>query len=174
MEEFVRPLFDPGFFSPEVFRILTFFRYAFILISVAMFLSIIYFIIRTSILREKYIKDILEFTQSSPYKDIKIPKNWNKLTKKAASEDSSERKLAIIEADEMLGEVLNKMGYEGDSLKESLEKVEEEIIPNKRDLIAMHEKRNKLLHDPNFEPPKEETREIMNVYQETLEDLQLL
>jgi hypothetical protein len=174
MEEFVRPLFDLGYFSPEMFRTLTYLRYAFILMSAAMFVSIIYFVINTRMLREKYIKDILEFTQSSPYKDIKIPKNWNKLTTKAVSEESSERKLAIIEADEMLTEVFNKMGYEGDSLKDSLEKIEKEIVPNRNDLFEAHEKRKKLLQDPNYEPSKEEAREIMNVYRETLEDLQLL
>lgn len=174
MEEIFRYLLDPHLFPPEFVLVLDYVRYFVIAISVGMIASIIYFIIDTRILEEKYLKDILEFTKVAPYKEINLPKDWSSLREQSQSEDSSERKLAIIEADGMLADVLREMGYDGDSLEDVLEEVSKEIVPNKEDLIEAHRTRRDLVYDPNLNLPQEDARGMMDTYEETLKDLQLL
>lgn len=173
MEEFFRYLLDPHLFPPEFVLVLDYVRYFVIAISGAMLISIIYFIIDTQLLEEKYLKDILEFTKAAPYKEIKMPKNWSTLRTQSENEDSSERKLAIIEADDMLTDILKEMGYDGISLEETLEEVSKEVVPNKEDLIEAHRTRQELIYNPNLDLSQDDAREIMNTYEETLKDLQL-
>ena len=174
MEDILKYLIDPHRFDPNVVRIIDYIRYTFVTIGGGMFVAIIYFIVRTNLLEEKYLKDIAEFTQKTPYQDIKIPKNWKKIRKQSEDEDESTRKLAIMEADDMLTTVLNSMNYEGEDLEEVLEEVSKEIVPNKQKLIQAHKTRRDLIYDPNYDLSLEDAREIIDIYQETLEDLQVL
>ena len=145
MEDFLRYLADPHLFDPTIVRIIDYTRYLFIGIGGTMLVSTIYFIIDTSALEEKYFKDVTEFTKTSAYKDVKVPGAWKKVKAQAESEDESERKLAIMEADDITTEVLNQMGYEGDSLEDALDDVGKEIIPNKEELLSAYEKRKELI-----------------------------
>ncbi len=174
MEDVLKYLLDPDYFDPQIVRIIDYTRYLFIGTGLAMLVAVIYFVIRTNFLEEMFFKDILEFTQTSPYKDVKISINWSKVKKRIESEDESTRKLAIIEADDVLSKVLNQMGYEGDNLEESLKGVGKEIIPNKEDLIKVHKIRRDMVYDPNYNLSEGDAKEIIETYEETLEDLQLL
>ena len=174
MEDVLKYLIDPHHFDPEIVRILDYVRYFFIGIGVVMIISSIYFVIRTNFLEEKYFKDILEFTKTSPYKDVKISVSWDKIKKRSQSDDESTRKLAIIGADDALTQALNEMGYDGDTLEESLEEVSKEIIPNKQDLIEVHKIRRDMVYDPNYDLSEEEAKNMIETYEETLDDLQLL
>ncbi|MGM0439333.1 MAG: hypothetical protein ACQEP3_02795 [Patescibacteria group bacterium] len=174
MEDFLQYLIDPHRFDPNIVRIIDYTRYLFTGLGGGMFVAIIYFIVRTNLLEEKYLKDIAEFTQKSPYQNVRIPKNWKKIRKQSEDEDESTRKLAIMEADDMVAGILNGMGYKGEDLEESLEEVSKEIIPNKQDLLQAHKTRRDLIYDPNYDLSIEDAREIINIYEETLEDLQLL
>ena len=174
MDDFLRYLADPHLFDPTIVRMIDYVRYLFIGIGGAMFVAIVYFIIDTSALEEKYFKDVTEFTKTSPYTSVKVPGAWKKAKNQSESEDESERKLAVIEIDDIVTEVLNQMGYEGDSLEKTLSGVSGEIIPNKEELLKAHKKRRDLVYDPNYDLSMDEAKEIMNVYEQTLKDLQLL
>lgn len=174
MDEFFRYLADPHLFDPTIVRIIDYVRYLFLGIGGAMFVAIIYFIIDTSALEEKYFKDVTEFTKTSPYKSVKVPGAWKKAKKQSESEDESERKLAVIEVDDMTTQVLNQMGYEGDSLEEALSGVSGEIIPNKEDLLNAHKKRRDLVYDPNYDLSMDEAKRVMDIYEQTFKDLQIL
>ncbi len=174
MEEIVETLPESPLLNPQQYGIFTFVKYLFILASVAMSGAIVYFLFRTKALEESYLKDISEFTKVSPYQDVKIAKNWEKLKEKMVSDDLSERKLAIIEADDIVFSVLNQMGYGGESMKESLEAASSEIVPNKEELLKTHKTRRDMVYDPNFELDTEKAEEMMKVYEETLTDLQVI
>ena len=167
-------MLDPHLFDPQIVRIIDYTRYLFIGVGLAMLASSIYFIIRTNFLEEKYFKDILEFTKTSAYKNVKVSVNWKKIVERAKSEDQSTRKLAVIEADDVLTKVLNEMSYEGDDLEEALSGVGKEIIPNKKDLLEAHKVRRDMVYDPNYELSEEDAKKIIETYEETLNDLQLL
>lgn len=174
MEDFLRYLIDPHLFDPVVVMIIDYLRYLFIGIGLAMLVSSIYFIIRTNILEEKYFKDILEFTKTSAYKDIKLSINWDKILKRINSDDESNRKLAIIEADDLLNKALNEMGYQGANLEESLKDAGKEIVHNKEDLLKAHKVRRDMVYDPNYNLSEEDGKELISIYEETLDDLELL
>ncbi len=174
MEKIIRYIIDPHLFPPEVVRALDYAMYFFVAFSVFLILSTLYFYIKAGFLREKYLKDVLEFTKTSPYKDIKVPKDWSNLEKRITNEDGSDRKLAVIEADDMITTILGEMGYEGESLPECLEEVSTDIVPNKEDLLRVNKTRRDLTYDPNYDLSIDQTKEIMEVYKQTLKDLGLL
>lgn len=174
MEDIIRYIIDPGLFPPEIVKTIDYIRYFFISISFILLGLVIYFSISSRRLEEMYLKDILEFTKAAPYKEIKLPKDWGSLRKRAKDEKPSERKLAIIETDDMMCNILNEMGYEGDTLDESLQEVTTDIVSNKDDLLRVHKIRRDLIYDPNYELSQDEAKEIMDVFEKSLSDLQFL
>jgi len=174
MEDIIGYILNPHDLSPQIATIMDYFRYFFIGLSGIMIISIIYFITNTNLLEEKYYKDLSEFTKTSPYGKAKVSKSWEKLKEKFADDIESERKLAVVEADDLIGSVLEEAGYEGDSLEERLENVSTEIIPGKEDLLEAHQTRRDLVYEPNRDLPVEEAKELMDTYEKTLSDLQLL
>ncbi len=170
----MRYLIDPHLLDPDIVRIIDYLRYLFIGVGGVMLFSIFYFIIRTNTLEEKYFKDILEFAKSSPYREIKVTEDWNKIKKKAKSEDESNRKVAIIKADDILSSVLSEMGYNGDDLESSIDKAGKEILPNKEDLRRAHKIRRDMIYDPNYLLSEDKAEELISIYEQTLDDLDLI
>lgn len=71
---------------------------------------------------------------------------WKVILEHATSESPAEWKLAILEADNMLDEILEDMGYEGDTLAEKLKKMSPNKIASYNDIWDAHKLRNEIAH----------------------------
>jgi len=129
---------------------------------------------KTSWLRYRYTQDIKEFFTTEPYEEKKIEKIWAKIIERSEKPSESEYKLAIIEADGLLNEVLEKMGYQGETLGERLKKISPDILPNIQEIPEVHKLRNNIVHDPDYRITLEQTRETLKIYEKALQDLNAL
>ena len=86
----------------------------------------------------------------------------------------SEYKLAIIEADSILDEILKRMGYMGDSLGERLEKLTSASLPSLDEVKDAHKVRNNIVHDPDYKMTLDEARITIASFEKALVDLQAL
>lgn len=137
-----------------------------------LFLTAIIFLIRkTSWLRYRHGQDLKEFFTARPYEEKKIEKIWTKILAGLEKPSESEYKLAIIEADSLLNEILGKMGYQGETLGERLEKVTADILPNLQEILEAHKFRNNIVHDPDYRVTLEQAQGIIKIYQKALQDL---
>jgi len=102
-------------------------------------LSILFFVIfagiivysyeKTSWTRVSFNQKLHEFLQEKAFETSQIEKRWEKIKQRLDKKWESEHKLAIIEADELLNEILERMGYTEKTLKEKVEKIQEKDIP---------------------------------------------
>jgi hypothetical protein len=104
----------------------------------------------------------------------KFMKKWSEIMKRMESGSVSHYKAAILEADSVVDEILEKIGYSGKNMTERLEAVNEIQIENIEDLKKAHEIRNKIIHDKNFEIDLEEAKEIISIYETFLKEIELL
>lgn len=149
-------------------------RIVLIIIS-AFFLGFIVFaLIKTYYLRRLILWDVQEFLTYKPYAAKKLYKQWQGTKARLGTGLESEYKLAVIEADSVLNDVLEKMGFAGATLGERLEKVTDETIPNVAEAVDAHKVRNNIVHDPDYHLTLDEARKIINIFERVLTDLQAL
>src|SRR3989344_7262472 len=83
-----------------------------------LFVAILVLLLKTRWLRKLLLEDLAEFFTFKPYGAKKGVKQWAKILKRLDTGLESEYKLALIEADSFLDEILIRMGFTGDSLEE--------------------------------------------------------
>jgi len=160
--------------SPELQEKLLVVKIIFIFISLALLVMIFIFSLRTQYFKFRFLEDWVEFFTFQAYGKGKIAKIWRRIRKRVKGVRETEYKLAIIEADDLLDDILGKMGFPGKTLKEKLEKVTPSIISNLEQLKEVRKIRDEVLHNPDFKISQEETEKALNIYERTLQDLQAL
>ena len=103
----------------------------------------------------------------SPSKYIK---RWESILSRLESDNPSQYKVAILEADVFAEEILGILGYQGANMKERLDHVKDADIETKGELVIGHAVRNRVINEPQFEPTREEAeatlRHFSNFFRE--------
>jgi len=146
----------------------------FIIFSLFFFGFIIFALVKTLWLKRLLLWDLQEFFTSRPYGVKKIDKQWLKTKGRLDTGLEGEYKLAIIEADLLLDDILKKMGYGGETLGERLNKLTIVSLPNLETVKEAHKSRNNIVHDPDYRLPLDEARRTIEAYERALTDLQAL
>ena len=100
-----------------------------------------------------------------------INKNWSKLLERIKSGDERDLRLAIIEADSLVDEILKEHGYPGNDMGERMKSIHPSEIDNLNDLWEAHKLRNRLVHEADFHLQAVEYKKIISIYHEVLEEL---
>lgn len=141
---------------------------------VALFVSIIVVIIRSwEYLNYEY-HEKRRGSDFPKYKTSKMRKKWNALEKQIESQSTSAAKLAIIEADKIINDILDKAGYLGDTMSERLNKITEANISNIDDLWKAHRLRNTIVHDMDVKISHHQIKEAFEIFEKTLEELEAI
>jgi vacuolar-type H+-ATPase subunit H len=102
-----------------------------------------------------------------PVAEHDIPKarlRWDRILDEANSENDQNRRLAILEADIMLNELLDDLGYKGETLADKMRQVPKAQF-NTIDLAwEAHRARNKIAHEAGHEISAYEAKRIIGLY----------
>lgn len=104
----------------------------------------------------------------------KMGKKWNAIQKRLETGDMSQYKVAIIEADSLIDNILKGVGYKGENMSERLEQIMPDHLNDIEKLKWAHEIRNQIIHDEKFEIDKKTAEEVLKTYKEILEHLEYL
>jgi len=138
------------------------------------FLVIIFHSLRkSSWLRNRFLQDMTEFLTYRPYGVKKIVKIWSKIKGRLESGSESEYKLAVIEADSILNDILERMGFKGETLGNRLKQVTTAILPSIEEVGEAHKIRNNIVHDPDYKLTLDQTQKALEIYERALRDLQV-
>ena len=159
-------------FAPEFIGWLLTIKISFIVFSLFLIGVIIFGILNCSWLKIAILFDAVEFLTWRPFGVRKIIKIWNKITVRLDTGLESEYKLAVIEADSMLDDILRRMGYPGEALEERLGGLTPATLPNIEEIRLMHQLRNNIVHDPDYKLSLDNTRKALAVFEQALKDLQ--
>ena len=116
----------------------------------------------------------MEVFTSRAYKFGEYSRKWRKIIARLEKKSESEAKLAILEADTLLDEVLKKSGYPGETLGEKLEKITEGTLPNLEDLKKVRQVRENIISDPAYKLEINKAKEALKVYEKSLTFLEAL
>lgn len=104
----------------------------------------------------------------------KALKAWLQIKKRMAAGGQNNMKLAILEADRVLDEILKASGYRGDNMNERLNQLSGHNLLDEEAVFHAHKLRNKIVADPSYNLGKEEAEKAIAVYQSALVGLGLL
>jgi hypothetical protein len=158
--------------SPQLQAALLPLKIIFIAVSLAMLAFIIFFVLKTNWLRFAFLQNAVEFLSYRPYGLRKITKSWAKILARLETASEQEYKLAVIEADSMLEDILKRMGYPGSNLEEILGNLTSATLPNIDEIFQAHRLRNNIVHDPNFHLSLDQARKTLQVYEKAFDSLQ--
>ncbi len=104
----------------------------------------------------------------------KMRKIWSKIERRLETDDPSQFKLAVLEADNLADEIMIKIGYAGKNMSERLEELKRQNVDNFDDLTEAHQIRNKIIRDKNFVLIKQDAQKILQSYRKFLEDFEII
>lgn len=96
---------------------------------------------------------------------------WQEIRRHVNSFVEAEWKLAVIEADKFVDDVLKTAGFAGESMGERLMMIKPDRIINLQYLWDAHKLRNLLVHDPNFRLTHQQALYAVNAFESVLKEL---
>jgi hypothetical protein len=159
------------FQSPQVQSTLFILKIVSGVICLFLFLFIVFLVLRSSYLKYAFFEDFFEFFAFKPYGQTKLEKRWEGISKRLEKGLESEYKLAVIETEGILDEVLIRMGLSGQSFGERLEKINKTQLSNLDDVLEAHKIRNNVVHDPDYKLTLDQTRKSLEIYEKALKEL---
>lgn len=95
---------------------------------------------------------------------------WQAIVTKAETDNAADWKLAIIEADTILDEMVKRMGYPGDNLGERLKAVEVSDFLSLNEAWEAHKVRNQIAHEADFTLDKRKTGIVIDMYKKVFDE----
>lgn len=98
----------------------------------------------------------------------KLAKKWNLIRARLDTGQDAQYKVAIIEADNVIDDLVKRMGYDGKNMAERLDNIPSGQLDHIEELKKAHEIRNIIIQDDNFILDKKSAEEVMALYEEFL------
>lgn len=111
---------------------------------------------------------------ATPGKKKKLRKKWEKVRSKLESGREADFKLAIIEADSLIEDLIKRLGYSGKNMSERLENIPPGQLEHVEEIRRAHETRNRIIHEDNFSLDRKSAEEILALYEEFLRHFEVL
>ena len=91
--------------------------------------------------------------------------------KKTESQDENGYKLAIIEADDFLYQVLEERGGTGETFEELVDNAGKRMLPNSKEVLEAHQVRNSIVYNQDYQFNLEEAKRILTHYENAIKSI---
>lgn len=168
-ETYLKSFFDA--FTPWVTLHSSFFKTIAILIIILSITGITYLLLRLRRVRiQEYQKYKAVDMEGEDAKARGV--QWEIILKHMGSENHAEWKLGILEADNILDELLEERGYRGETLGDRLKSAESKGLKTLNDAWEAHKARNRIVHEEATSPlNKRDARKIIDLYEKVFKEL---
>ena len=157
----------------KIIGLVIYVKIIFIIISLIFLAGIVFLLLRNSWFKRRFLEDLTEFFIYRPFGVKKEFKRWAKIIKRLEAKSESDYKLAVIEADNLLDEVLKKIGHKGETMAERLGKIDSKTFPNLEEVWQAHKARNNIVHSPDYRITEQEAKKLVGIYEQALRNLEM-
>ena len=149
-----------------------------VFISIALAIVVAIYLRRFLGIRRKILQKVLpvigEEKLVGEEKEMVNPK-WLLVTKHIESENQADWKLAILEADIMLGDLLESLHLPGESIGERLKAVEKSDFDTIEEAWEAHKIRNAIAHEgSDFLITQRESNRVIGLYKKVFEEFEII
>ncbi|MEI6396642.1 MAG: hypothetical protein WCO48_01035 [Candidatus Taylorbacteria bacterium] len=146
-----------------------------IIMSILLLFGIIYCVERLKIIRNKE-HDMYDVKADEGYDtavagDVTLAKRWDSVKSHIESTNPNDWRQAIMDADIILDDLLNKMEYHGESVGEKLKRVEKSDFNTLDEAWEAHKIRNQIAHEGSTTSLNQyEAKRVINLYKKVFEE----
>ena len=134
---------------------------------------IVYFMIKSNFFGKK-VEDYMDVHGIGNLTKRKSLKGWEQIKKRISTSVQQEWKIAVLEADTILNEILKMAGYLGISLDKKLDILTKENLSNLEEIKKAHLLSNQIMRDPSMELKKEDAIIALKSFKRAFIELTLL
>ncbi len=148
-----------------------------IFLTLLFIMGIIYTSFRLHHIEKKYhlAQKIERNKQLNVYDEKIVNPKWQKVLGHVNGASPNDWRLAILEADILLGDMLEKMGYRGEGIGEMLKSIEENDFNTLNNAWEGHKIRNAIAHEgSDFILSQREAKRAISLYQSVFEEFHLI
>ncbi len=158
-----------GFFS----EYLAWVQFVSLIVSALLFGGIVYAIVKTHLVESKVERfiDVLGVSDVAKRRTVKA---WQQIQKRLQAGDEANLKLAIIEADKILDEIIKLSGYRGETMSDRLKQLTAAQLSNLDVIWQVHKIRNRIVHEPEYHINSAEARGAIAVYARAFREFGLI
>ncbi len=162
---------DPEAIRSSVSSLLNSFYVASGLVSFVLFSGIIYCVVRTVQVNTEESRKLRgegfpEDRESAPSGDHPGRDKWEKIVGHMSTDNPNDKRLAILEADIILDDLLDHLGYQGITIGDKLKSAEGTAFKTLQSAWEAHKIRNAIAHEGSeFEIPERESRRIVGLFE---------
>jgi hypothetical protein len=150
-------------------------RVLIILTDIALLFTFLYAAAELFAMRTNFVFDPRKASHGHKKTESHSPKEdtnaWDTIKDKVKVGTPEAIRLAIIEADGFVDNILKKKGYEGDTFADRLSKVNPSGMDSIDDLWASHRLRNEIVHTPGFSISAANAEEAIHHYEAFLKEI---
>ncbi|KKQ45479.1 MAG: hypothetical protein US63_C0016G0030 [Candidatus Moranbacteria bacterium GW2011_GWC2_37_8] len=174
--------YDLQNFIDILVAILSGFYYSSFMLTVKILAGIYLFVLLVDIILMLILRDVpshlrvgLRGTDIPLVSKSKMQKRWDKVKKRLKDGNPSQYKVAIIEADAIVEEILDGIGYKGANMTEKLESVgAAHLDDHLESLKGVHLIRNRIVHEADYEIDETTASAVIGVYENFLKYLEFM
>lgn len=104
----------------------------------------------------------------------KMTKRWQKIISRLDTGSEAQYKIAILEADKFVDEILEGISHKGANMTEKLEKMHPGQLENMAELAQAHKIRNEIIQNKELSVDEKTARETVAVYADVLKSLEFI
>ncbi len=150
-------------------------KYGFIFLDILLVFIFIFLIFKVQKYLPKEVKLPKKKTKKIESVHQKLVKEkWHQILEKLETKTFESMKLAIIEAENLVSDLLKELGYEGEHFPDLLAKLNPQDFPSLERLLLAHRFKNEIIEKSASEFSYEEAKENIKIYQDFLKDLGVL
>lgn len=151
----------------SIYRILTI---IFTIVNVFLAVFIIFVIRRHAALDKKFPPEGEIVVHTVPLNE-EVKNTWQDIRELISSPNASDWNMAVIRADGLLDDVLQRQGYEGETMADRLKIVDPTKLPSLDRVWSAHRLRNTIVHGPMEEHTRETIIHALRSYEQALKEL---
>lgn len=123
---------------------------------------------------EKRVEDWMDYMGRGDVGKRRQLRAWKAILRKMRSSESTDWKVAIMEADRVLDDMIRAAGYRATATDERFKQIPPTFLANFDDVQEAHKIRNRCAQDPDFSIAKEEAIRVLRIYKKAFQEIGLL
>lgn len=147
-----------------------------LLASIPFFALIVYCLLRIVQIRRMERKKLLAAQRTVASKDVsRTQLRWRRVLEQSAASAPEAWRLAILEADIMLNELLDLQGYRGETMADKMKRVDRAQFNSIDDAWEAHRVRNRIAHEgSSHEMNPREVRRVISLYERVFKEFKFI
>ncbi|MDP1719018.1 MAG: hypothetical protein Q8L24_01175 [bacterium] len=123
---------------------------------------------------EKRIEDWMDYLGRGDVGKRRRLRAWKTILKKMQSAAQTDWKVAIMEADRILDDMIRAAGFRATATDERFKQIAPTFVANFDEIQEAHKIRNRCAQEPDFEFSKEEAIRVLRIYKKAFQEFGLL